>query len=173
MTRNSRRSSPAYSPRVHEHFEAGGSGTLRRVRGTLLCLVSAAALRNLFLSDLMAVDRAAALVANVVTLGIVLLVFRALDPTGWRFIVDASGCWRCVAPGSRCTLRGALRTHGGLASLVWLELSPPGSAGSRVLRGGRHYRWLLFADALPDDDWRRLRRRLRLLAYAGESGSRG
>ena len=135
MTRNSRRSSPAYSPRVHEHFEAGGSGTLRRVRGTLLCLVSAAALRNLFLSDLMAVDRAAALVANVVTLGIVLLVFRALDPTGWRFHMDAPGCWRCLAPASRRPLRGQLRARGGLISLVWLELSPPqGSAGSASRR---------------------------------------
>ncbi|WP_439102652.1 hypothetical protein [Congregibacter sp.] len=107
-------------------------------------------------------------------LGLLLLAwsFSRVNPRGltlYRGTLGEPGApWSCIYPGDPCAQLCTVKSHGNLASVLWLEIhwSP-----ARKKPGG--YRTLVvFPDAVSFEHWRLLRRELRLEHHARDFSAR-
>ena len=109
----------------------------------------------------------------VAVLGLCLLskAISALDPCGITLVCEsfgqAVGSWYCVPPGYSLSRPCILRSHGRLASVLWIECRT--EANEREPSSCRQM--LVFPDAMSYEHWRLLRRELRLQAYAAHKGT--
>jgi hypothetical protein len=95
------------------------------------------------------------------------LLWRALgavDPAGWRLTWREGAGWTLGDADAACAIR--LEVLACFTSALWLRVVGTG-ASARSASPGRPV--CVMADALADDDWRRLRRRLRLDAETASS----
>jgi len=92
-----------------------------------------------------------------------------MDPRGVTLacesIRDASAAWRCATPGLAGLVPCELHAYGSFAGALWLHCRferYPTEAGQARRKPKTSKNLLVFFDAMSDEQWRLLRRQLRL-----------
>lgn len=106
------------------------------------------------------------LILSAIGLCLLSIAITRLDPEGVTLVCEslgqAAGSWRYspaeISPLRPCTLLG----HGKLASVLWIECR----SEATPLESASCQRMLVFPDAMSFEQWRLLRRELRLEAHA-------
>jgi hypothetical protein len=183
LIQSSRASSAQFSPCSEARFRIGRSRRLRAVATGLCVFLGATCLHGALGGDYRVLFLAPAL-------PLLRLAINRLDPRGLWLVYSPLTAWTVTQRTDEQESQGPegrslwgerpatceLVVRGRWITLLWIEArvasaGRPESAkkaeGKSTEIAVQQRSWLLFADALPDSDWRRLRRILRIQHYSG------